>query len=135
MRSEMGAAATAMQALAEGVNGKRRGPGVHAPERIVPLATAAASEDLNFVHQEIHEAATGLEKSYQELERKNQLAWRSFRMRFARCNSEIAQERRTIYTDRISGLWIRPSWIRASKTCCFRRTPFCPSGPLRSSPY
>jgi GGDEF domain-containing protein len=108
MRSEMSAAATAMQALAEGVTENGAGLESRIRQELFRLANAAASDDLEYVHEEISTAAAGLEQSYQELERRNQLAVAQLQDEIRSLHAELAQERRAIFTDRISGLWVRP---------------------------
>lgn len=124
MRAEMSAAATAMQALAAGATETAAGLEARVRQELLRLAQAAASNDLNSVHEEIKRAAAGLEKSYRELEQRHQLAVAQLQDEIRSLHAEIAQERRTIYTDRITGLWIRPKLDSRIEDLLLQSDPF-----------
>ncbi len=107
MRADMQAAAGAMEALTEGVSMNGTDHRQHLEASLQMLRTAADSGDLTQIRVVIQTAIGGIEQCCDQAFRASQLKIAQFNDEIRSLHREMDNERKLLYTDRVSGAWNR----------------------------
>ncbi|MBV8846745.1 MAG: GGDEF domain-containing protein [Bryobacterales bacterium] len=108
MRNELKSAAEAMQTLSIRVAENGNGHETHMKSNLERLKAAAQTEDLGRIKMTIHQVATSISRSYEQLRDANNLMIAQLRDEIQSLHREMDNSRRTLFVDRASGAWNRP---------------------------
>jgi GGDEF domain-containing protein len=106
-RSELKAAAEAMQTLSDRVTANGDGHDAHLKEDLETLTSAARTADLAAIRAAIHQAAASIKASWEQMREANQFIIAQLRDEIQTLHREMDTARRTMYTDRATGVWNR----------------------------
>jgi GGDEF domain-containing protein len=125
MRSEIHAAAEAMQALTEGVSTNGTDHRQPLETNLQTLRTAAECGDLAQIRTVIRTAIAGIEQCCDQAFRANQLMIAQFNDEIRSLHREMDNERKLLYTDRASGAWNRKKMESRIEDLLERGETFC----------
>jgi len=125
LRTELKAAAAAMQTFAEGLTASADEHEAHIQEEFGQLKTAAHSGDPVVVCGAVDHAIKTVSQSCAEMKRGNQVVVAQLQDELRALHQEIEKERRTLYTDRSSGVWNRNKLDRRIEDLVRQEDPFC----------
>jgi GGDEF domain-containing protein len=125
LRKEMEAAAAAMQIFADGVTVSGADYDQQVKQQLVQLDATAASNDLGQIRRGIHSATTGIAASIDQMRRGNQLVIAGLRDEIRLLHRAIESERRSLFTDRSSGVWNRHKMDERIDELLRLNEPFC----------
>jgi len=125
LRKDMEAAAAAMQTFADGVTATGADHEVQVKQQLAQLDAVAASTDLGRIRSGIHNATTGIAASFEQMRRSNQLVIAALRDEIRLLHEQRESERRSLFTDRSSGVWTRQKMDSRIDELIQLNQPFC----------
>jgi GGDEF domain-containing protein len=107
LRSEVADAAATMQSLTDAVSAHGAGYQTELDQQLQTLEAAAAIDDLPTVQSTIRKATAAIQRSFEQMQRSNQLVLAQLQDEIRGLHKAIETERRAQYIDRATGVWNR----------------------------